>query len=143
MRSFSRVMTALLRRAAADGHNSANAWRAARNQADERGEELLLATLSSAQREQYRLHRYFEVIGGETGRRYRILHGHQMNIEQLDRKGRRVRLLCFVPKGPVPVGDILLVQELALELFEGDALRVAYQSLALDAVSARRRGFDF
>jgi hypothetical protein len=41
----------------------------------------------------------------------------------------------------MPVGDILLAQKLALELFEADALRVAYQSLALQ-VSARRRGID-
>ena len=129
-------MTALLRLAGEDGpfvHNTANAWRIARSEAEERGEWLLLATLSLAQREQYRLNRYFDVIGGETGKRYRIRHGHQMNVEELDRKGRRVALLCFLPKGPMPLGDILLAQKLALELFEGDALRVAYQSPALAA----------
>ena len=33
--------------------------------------------------------------------------------------------LCFVPKGGVPMGDILLAQKLALELMEEETLRVA------------------
>ena len=141
MHPFARAMTALLRLAVEDGRTAASAWRIARSEAEERGETLLLAMLSPAQREQYKLNRCFDVIGGETGKRYRIRYGQQMNIEELDRKGRRVRLLCFVPKGPVPVGDIMLAQKLALELFEGDALRVAYQSPALGSMS-RRCVFD-
>jgi hypothetical protein len=33
--------------------------------------------------------------------------------------------LCFVPGDLLPVGDIMLAQKLALELFEIEALKVA------------------
>ena len=36
-----------------------------------------------------------------------------------------MRLLCFMPKSDLVVGDILLAQKLALELFESDTLKVA------------------
>ena len=106
---------------------------------DERGSQLLAVNLSPAQRVQYFKHCDFEVIGGDTGRRYRIRYGNAMNVEQLDRNGRQVQLLCFVPRGLLSVGDVMLAQKLALELFETDALRVANRSLAwrsaLDAYS--------
>jgi hypothetical protein len=98
----------------------------------ERGIQLLKENLSAAQREQYKRCNYFEVIGGVTGRRYRIRHGHQMNVEHLDDIGRRVRVLCFVPEGPLSVGDVMLAQKIALELFETEAVRIANKSLALD-----------
>ncbi len=43
----------------------------------------------------------------------------------MDEKGRPVRLLCFMPKGGLVVGDMMLAQKLALELFESDTLKVA------------------
>jgi hypothetical protein len=33
--------------------------------------------------------------------------------------------LCFMPRGKLAEGDIMLAQKLALELFEADALKVA------------------
>jgi hypothetical protein len=100
--------------------------------AHERGIEFLTQNLSPAQRQQYERHAYFDVIGGETGKRYRIHHGYQMNVEQLDQDGRRARLLCFMPRGGLPVGDIMLAQKIALELFESDTISVANGSLAWD-----------
>jgi hypothetical protein len=97
-----------------------------------RSVQLLKENLSAAQRTQYERCNYFDVIGGATGRRYRIRQGHQMNVEQLDDIGRRVRMLCFVPDGCFWVGDVMLAQKIALELFETDALRVAHKSPALD-----------
>ncbi len=99
--------------------------RLAAREAHERGLRLLKQNLSPAQRSQWEEHGYFEVVGGETGRRYRIRTGSQMNIEQLNKKGRAVRLLCFVPAGELVMGDVMLAQKLALELFEKDALKVA------------------
>jgi hypothetical protein len=32
-----------------------------------------------------------------------------------------VRLLCFMPRGELPVGDIMLAQKMAPELFESEA----------------------
>ena len=94
--------------------------------------QFLTRNLSLAQRKQYAMHGYFDVIGGDTGKRYRIRHGCLMNIEQLDQNNRRVQLLCFTPRGRLPVGDIMLAQKIALELFETDVLRVANRSPAWD-----------
>ena len=93
--------------------------------------------LSAAQLKQYERCNYFEVIGGTTGRRYRIRQGHQMNVEQLGDFGGRVRLLCFMPEGCRWVGDVMLAQKIALELFETEALRIAHKSQFLD-LEARR-----
>jgi hypothetical protein len=100
-------------------------WPPAAREAHARGIQLLKEHLSPAQRDQYMRYGHFEVTGGETGRRYRIRTGFQANVEEVDRMGRVVRLLCFMPKGELVVGDVMLAQKMALELFESDALRVA------------------
>src|SRR5262245_46934743 len=56
------------------------------------------------------------VIGGETGSQYRVYRSHQMNVEELDKRARCVRLLCFAPVGRLALADVLLAQKLALEL---------------------------
>jgi len=93
-----------------------------------RGLELLVEHLSPAQRAQYDRFNYFDVIGGNTGRRYRIRHGQVMNVEVLDNAGHRMCALCFMPKGQLPVGDVMLAQKLALESFEAEAIKVAQMS---------------
>ena len=102
--------------------------RRSRREAELRGAQLLSDHLSREQRNEYERRGYFHVTGSDTGKRYRIQHGQQMNIEELDEHGRRVRVLCFMPEGRVPLGDVLLAQKVALELFEADALKVANQS---------------
>lgn len=101
-------------------------WRG--STAEARSTQLLVHNLSATQRAEYAADGYFEVTGGDTGTRYRIQHGYQLNIEELDQAGRRIRLLCFLPGGRVPIGDIMLAQKIALELFEFDALRVAHRT---------------
>src|SRR5689334_3074008 len=76
----------------------------------ERGFELLTRNLTPAQRKQYALHGYFDVTGGDTGKRYRIRHGCLMNVEQLDQNGRRVQLLCFTPRGRLPIAPPVSVR---------------------------------
>jgi hypothetical protein len=98
---------------------------ASRGTAHQQAVELLKSNLSPTQRHQYETNGCFDVIGGDTGNHYRIRCGYQMNVEQLDAVGRSVRLLCFTPKGPLPVPDIMLAQKLALALSERDALAVA------------------
>jgi hypothetical protein len=101
-------------------------WRQpANHEAHARGMRLLSENLSRAQRDQYERCGYFDVVGGKTGRRYRIKKGFQMNVVQLDTKGRPVCSLCFMPEGDLVVGDMMLAQKLALELFEPDTLKVA------------------
>jgi hypothetical protein len=96
-----------------------------------RAVQLLKENLSAAQREQYERCNYFEVVGGNTGRRFRIRQGTQMNVEHLDTTGRRVRLLCFAPEGRLATADVMLTQKIALELFETEAIGIANKSLAL------------
>jgi hypothetical protein len=95
------------------------------NNQHRRGILLLKENLSSAQRAQYEKRGYFDVVGRETGRRYRIRYGAQMNVHLLDTKGRPVCWLCFMPEGEIVVGDIMLAQKLAVELFESQTLKVA------------------
>lgn len=92
--------------------------------ADERATALLLENLTEEQRRQYTAYRHFDVIGGESGGRYRISHRTAQNIEQLDAFGRRLCIWCVHPVG-VATADVLLAQKTALELFEADAIRVA------------------
>jgi hypothetical protein len=89
-------------------------WHISDREAQERGIQLLTQNLSQTQREQYARCGYFDVIGGDTGKRYRIRHGCQMNVEQIDQKGRSTHVLCFMPRGQLPVGDIMLAQKIAL-----------------------------
>jgi hypothetical protein len=96
-----------------------------RSEAHERGMRLLRENLTPSQRTQYDRYGYFEVVGGRTGKRYRIRHGRSMNIDQLDKNGRRVCGWCFFPEGNLVTGDVMLAQKVALELFEVDALKIA------------------
>jgi hypothetical protein len=73
--------------------------KAAPPQAEEKGLALLRFWLSPEQAEQYSSYRYFEVIGSDTGSRYRIRHGRMMNIDQLDSAGNKVCAWCFLPVG--------------------------------------------
>ena len=107
-------------------------------EAEARAIELLIGCLSPAQREQYESSRYFDVVGGDSGKRYRIRHGSQMNVEQLDRNGHRTQSLCFVPEGELPIGDVMLAQKIALERFETEAIRIANRSPNCDLDYAQR-----
>jgi hypothetical protein len=68
--------------------------------------------LSSVQSVQYDAKRYFEVIGCHSGKRYRISHGNSMNIHELDGAGHPCVGWCFVPKGYLVAGDVMLAQKL-------------------------------
>ena len=92
---------------------------------------LLTENLSPLQRDQLALFNYFDVIGGDTGTRYRIYSRNQMNVEAFDKRGRRL-LLCFMPKGRLPIGDTMLAQKIALELFERDTVQIANVQVAWD-----------
>ena len=110
-------------------HSDLVPWRPRTAEAEARAIQFLTRNLSPAQREQYERYRHFDVIGGKTGKHYRIWYGSEMNVEQLDQTGRgRGQLLCFVPDGGLPVGDIMLAQKIALELFEDKVILVANRS---------------
>ena len=93
--------------------------------ARERGWRLLEANLTPVQRDQHYRGAYFDVIGGSTGHRYRIHQGRSLNVDELDADSQVNRRWCFLPKGNLVTGDVMLAQKLALELFEGKALAIA------------------
>jgi hypothetical protein len=95
------------------------------NAPEARGLRLLRNWLSPPQLEQFNAKAYFDVIGCDTGRRYRIHHGTAMNIHELDEEGRAKSGWCFVPQGRLVPGDVMLAQKIALETFEIRALSVA------------------
>jgi hypothetical protein len=68
-------------------------------QSEERGQDLLRRWLSSEQAEQYDKYQRFEVVGCDTGTRYRILRGKIMNVVELAADGRVRRRWCFAPEG--------------------------------------------
>jgi hypothetical protein len=81
--------------------------------------------ISPDQAEQYDKYRRFEVVGSDTGTRYRILRGMTMNIVELAANGRVTRRWCFAPEGSLATGDVMLAQKIALETFELSALAIA------------------
>ena len=86
---------------------------------------LLRSWLTPEQDKQWQARREFEVIGCDTGTRYRVTYRAVMNIHQLDPDGRTVAQWCFAPEGGLGPGDILLAQKIALETMERKALALA------------------
>jgi hypothetical protein len=95
------------------------------DESETRGLKLLREWLSPDQLAQFNAHAYFDVIGGDTGKKYRIHYGSSMNVEELDDLGRPRICYCFVTDIPLAPGDVVLAQKIALETGEGAALAVA------------------
>jgi hypothetical protein len=96
-----------------------------RRLAEQRSYDLLAAYLSPSQMAQFRSQGRFEVTGGDTSHRYIIRNVTTINVDELDPRGTCIKRWCFVPKGDLPQGDVLLAQKLALECFETSALEAA------------------
>lgn len=90
-----------------------------------RGLRLLRKWLSRCQQEQFDAEGYFDVIGCDTGRRYRIHYGSAMNVHEVDGKGHLKMGWCFVPHGSLVAGDVMLAQKIGLEAFECSVLASA------------------
>jgi hypothetical protein len=96
-----------------------------RSNAERRASKLLMDWLSPAQRAQYERARCFEVKGSHSGKRYRIRSVRQMNVEELDDRGRPIAVWCFLPEKYVPAADVMLAQKIALENDEPAAMAIA------------------
>jgi hypothetical protein len=96
-----------------------------RLRAEQKGAALLRSWLSPEQAELWDSLRLFYVVGSDTGKCYRIKYGRAMNVEELDCRGSVVTQWCFVPRGNLAVGDVLLAQKIALETMELEALTKA------------------
>jgi hypothetical protein len=86
---------------------------------------LLKEWLTPVQRNQYDRENSFDVIGGDTGKRYRIMPLAPYNIVELDADDHEVARWCTVPKGTQAAGDVLLAQKIGLEKRETETLRIA------------------
>jgi hypothetical protein len=77
------------------------------------------------QRTQFAKKGYFEVVGADTGKLYRIYPGTMSNVCEIDEEGRPRLGLCFRTMGELPIGDVMLAQKIALENCESSVLAVA------------------
>jgi hypothetical protein len=100
-------------------------WYLRPNPIEQRGLKLLREWLSQEQLAQYDAHKYFEVVGCHSGKRYRIHHGNGANVMELDDAARPRTGWCFVPNDHLVAGDVMLAQKIALETNERGALAAA------------------
>ena len=105
------------------------------NSSEARGLRLLRNWLSSEQRAQFDANRYFDVIGCDSGSRYRIHYGAMSNVHEIDAAGCPRVGWCFVPVGYLVAGDVMLAQKIALETNELGALAVANSFLPKESPS--------
>ena len=103
----------------------------AENKSEARDLRRLRHWLSPSQRAQFDDLGYFEVVGCDSGRRYRIYCGSAMNVYEMDHAGCLNLGRCFMPVGNLVAGDVMLAQKIALETNECSALAVA-KGFALD-----------
>jgi hypothetical protein len=92
---------------------------------DVRATTLLREWLSPQQRAQFDTEGYLDVVGCDSGKRYRIHHGTSMNVHEMDDAGYSKSGWCFVPNRRLAAGDVMLAQKIALETSEKRALAVA------------------
>lgn len=82
---------------------------------------LLMENLSEAQKQTLLHEGYIDVLSQQKNH-YRIFIGSAMNIMQLTKEGVPAlfnkNMLCVVPQGSLPQGDVMLCQKLGLELQE-------------------------
>jgi hypothetical protein len=90
-----------------------------------RGLRLLRSWLSPEQRAQFDATGHFDVIGCDSGKRFRIHHGVVTNVHEVDATGHPKVGWCFAPAGHLVAGDVMLAQKIALETNEFGALAVA------------------
>ena len=91
----------------------------------ERGINLLREWLSPEQRAQFDAKRYFDVIGCDSGKRYRIHYGDTTNVHEMGDDDLPSVGWCFRPEGHLVAGDVMLAQKIALETYEYRTLTVA------------------
>jgi hypothetical protein len=100
-------------------------YKAIKDVREARGITLLREWLSPMQRAQFDASKSFEVVGCDSGRRYRILYGKVTNVYEIDDAGRPVIGWCFAPSGHLVAADVMLAQKIALETNERATLAVA------------------
>jgi len=103
-----------------------------------RGLRLLRTWLSPEQRAQFDAFGYFDVIGGVSGKKYRIHFGISANVHEIGEDGVAKMGWCFAPNGYLVPGDIMLAQKIALETSEYATLAVANRFPAMTPILRRQ-----
>jgi len=80
-------------------------WRA-QEEVEMKAASLLRSWLTAAQRSQFDTYEYFDVLGCDTGKRYRIRYGISTNVYELDERGRVLTGGCFQPAATLAAGDV-------------------------------------
>jgi hypothetical protein len=96
-----------------------------KNSSEARGLRLPRSWLSPEQRAQFDATRYFDAIGCDSEKRFRIHYGVSMNVNQIEADGHPIAGWCFVATGYLVAGDVMLAQKIALETNQFGALAVA------------------
>lgn len=99
-----------------------------RGAANRRAKELLEAALSKKQLAQWKAMQAFDVVGSDTGYRYRIHYASSGGVHQFSEKhgdGKLTGRWCFLPTGGLVIEDIMLAQKIALETEENKAIMIA------------------
>ena len=65
------------------------------------------------------------MVGCDSGKKQRIHVGFSAKVQELDRNEKPIIGSCFVPKGSLVPGDVMLAQKIALETGEYAALAAA------------------
>jgi hypothetical protein len=75
---------------------------------------------------QFERERHFDVVGCDSGKRYRISYGSSMEYPRARRYRQAFVCWCLVPDVCYVVpGDVMLAQKIALETYEHAALALA------------------
>ena len=109
----------------------------AENTSDARGLRLMRRWLLPHQLAEFDHSGSFEVVGCNSGKRYRIYRGAAQNVFEIDDAGQPKVCLCFMPSGELVAGDVMLAQKIALETNENGALAVANRFLPLSRAIRR------
>src|SRR6516165_10038138 len=110
------------------------------NTSDARGLRLMRRWLSPDQRAEFDDKGTFEVVGCNSGKRYRIYRGAAQNVFEMDDAGQPKVCLCFMPSGELVAGDVMLAQKIAFATNANGALPVANRFLPLSRASRRFGG---
>jgi hypothetical protein len=121
--------TRYLWRLLVEGARKAQVWRERLKTIEDireaRGITLLRQWLSPEQQAQFDASKCFDVVGCDSGRRYRIRYSSGTNVHEINDAGQPIMGWCFVPLGCLVAGDVMLAQKIALETDERAALAVA------------------
>ncbi len=100
-------------------------YRLYRGECAARAVRLLEDWLSSTQRQQFEAGRFFDVVGCDSGKRYRIHWGRSVNVFEIGETDRLKKGWCFAPVGNLVEANVMLAQKIALETSENKALALA------------------